>query len=140
MSIETAVGVVVLKKKVLVVEDRKDAWDRIRETFTRLGDLVIIVPATTIREARECLHANPDVVAIALDYGVPEDEGGDADTSNTLALADEIRETFKGRIIAMGSFPPDREKQMRHGCSVSCTEKGLLWQEVERIVNPQRAA
>ncbi len=146
MSIETAVGVVVLK--VLIVEDEELIWRPHRERFLRnFGGAATVLVATTLREAEELFRGNQDVDVVALDFNVPEDKGGDPKQSNTLALALEIQKTFKGPMYATSGQEKNRKALMAHGCTIECTEKKFLCQEIGKqmrlkplVQDPQRAA
>lgn len=94
--------------KVLIVEDRHDTHERLREA---LDGRVEIIPAFTIAQAGELFAQHPDISAVVMDACVP---GCDI---NTIPLVQEMRRTFAGPMIATSSSSLYQEQLMRAGCS-----------------------
>ncbi|MDD5566905.1 MAG: hypothetical protein PHH01_01800 [Patescibacteria group bacterium] len=111
-----------MKPKVLIVDD-----DRI---LARLWVLelemhgVDAIVASTIPDARQMFHDNPDLSLIVVDACVP------GNRPNTESLVQEFRMTFAGPMIGASSYPSYRPLMIRAGCNHASDKPEM----VERII------
>lgn len=103
-----------MSKKVLIVED--EAW-RYDDWCQKLDSKVILLFASSIREAEKQFATNPDLDAIVVDACVP---GG---VPNTTHLIQKFRETFHGPMIAISSSWAYLKQLLDAGCNHCCPEK-----------------
>ena len=97
--------------KILVVEDNSSWADIIQRGLERgLGDKVKVLHASTIEEAESIFHQHSDLSIVLMDACVP------GERPTTLGLVRNIRETFKGPMVAMSSRPDYREQLVKAGC------------------------
>ena len=112
--------------KVLVVDD-DDRWkDILKDTLSNKG--VDLIFASTIQEVSAILEDNKDLDIIVLSACAP----GTIPATYTLAM--EIREAFKGPMIASCSHLVYRENLIKIGCNYEC-EKYLLAQTILDIAH-----
>lgn len=100
-------------KKVLIVED-EPLWQRM--WAVRLDGKVDIIRAYTIETAEEKFADNSDLALIVMDACVP------GSFPTTISLTSQLRETFKGPMIAASSDEGYREQLMDAGCDHHATK------------------
>ena len=94
--------------RVLVVDDN----DEVRKNWVRLlGRRVEVLEAVSLKEGERLYKANPDIVLVVLDACVP------GDTPNAMGLADLIRKSFAGPIIAASNCSRYRQMLVNAGCT-----------------------
>ena len=103
--------------KILIIEDMlriQEAWKMHLEKHDHT-----VVQALTPHEAIDLFEENPDVDIIVLD-------GCIGPLFNCLPVLREIRETFKGPIIAASSDAHFRQTMVQAGCSHECEKEQVL--------------
>lgn len=115
--------------KVLVVDD--DKWLQKMITL-QLENGIAVLSAHTLAEARTLFAANPDIRLVVLDGCLRS--AFQVQTPDTLPLIPEIRETFRGPIIAASSIPSFRQVMMEAGCDHDCGDKRGLSREIRRLL------
>lgn len=105
-----------MSKKVLIVEDEKYRYGIWRQQF---GNKVILLFASSIKDAEEQFDANPDIAAIAMDACVP------GESPTTPPLVRKFRQTFMGPILAISSSEAYRQQLIHAGCNYECTKDAM---------------
>ncbi len=91
-----------------------------------LGDRVLVIQAFTIEEARVAFRQHPDLAVILIDI-VFESE------LDTTLLIGEMRETFRGPIIAVSSAFDNLQKLIRAGCNDIARENAAAQRVLELV-------
>jgi len=107
--------------RFLVIEDN-ELWGEklctnLKQSF---GPNTKVCWVTTQEQARELLSQDAYFSAILVDYMVPEKEGGTIES--TFELAEEIRKSFKGQMLAISDYPMGNEALKLAGCTAASTK------------------
>lgn len=112
-------------EKILLVEDDKhvlDLWADYFKTYSEPNKL-ILVTATSLKEAEMQFKENQDVKAIIIDGRIIGPSGfapSATEGPNTLNLASEFRKTFSGPMIAVSGSEDTQEELVNAGCDEAC--------------------
>ncbi|MCC7004658.1 response regulator [Candidatus Nomurabacteria bacterium] len=120
-------------KQVLIVEDNTQRIAAWKSELNRYSQQINIVVAESIEDARSEFQKNPTPDLIVMDCCVPGDD------PNTMDLVKEIRENYRGPILAnssAGAFYTD--KLIRAGASHACS-KGWVPKEILKLLGIQPA-
>ena len=106
------------KMKVLLIEDRKwSSWEEMTEAL--LSHKEIELSFCDSKQATNVLRHSPVDVCV-----IDACSGSDRQTITT-ALARQIKDFFKGTMIAVSAIPFSRIPMLRAGCTYSCSKGNL---------------
>ena len=103
-------------KKILIVEDDTYYYNEWR---LELEGMVVLIFASSIKEAEQQFTTNPDLSVIVMDACVP------GDRPTTPPLVQKFRETFSGPMIAISGSEQYRNQLMQAGCDHKSTKEEM---------------